>query len=149
MMDNDKYQFHQDPSDTDWTAIRMMREALREFCAAPVEIGVRRGQLMNDLETKIDKLIMSLETFGAAMNNFFDVQGTAIDGLAADVKNLNDQIKVLQNSPGAITAADQTTLDAIQARASAMADKLSALDALTPPVVPQPAASLPINPTPA
>jgi uncharacterized membrane-anchored protein YjiN (DUF445 family) len=78
----------------------------------------------------------ALAAFDTQMTTFNDAQDTAITDLEADVKNLNDQIAALQNSPGQITASDQAILDKIQARASTVATKLAALDALTPPVVP-------------
>lgn len=52
------------------------------------------------------------------------------------MQDLKDQITALQNSQGAITPEDQALLDGIEAKAAAVADKLTALDALTPPTVP-------------
>lgn len=60
----------------------------------------------------------------------------AVDGLVGDVKNLNDQIAVLQASAGTITPADQALLDGIETKAKAVSEKLAALDAQTPPVPP-------------
>jgi hypothetical protein len=72
----------------------------------------------------------------AAQTAVNDQQDTAVDGLTADVKFLNDTIATLQNSPGTLTPADQASLDALQARGKTIADKLSALDALTNPTPP-------------
>jgi len=74
--------------------------------------------------------------FAAKQTAFNDRQDAAVAGLTSDVASLNDQILALQNSPGAITAADQALLDGIQTRSETIATKLEALDALTPPVVP-------------
>ena len=95
---------------------------------------------MHDLEV-FQRQIMATVTeaiaaFAAAMTQFNDAQDTAIVALQGDVENLNAQILALQNSPGALSAADQATLDAIQARGKTITDKLAALDSLTPPVVP-------------
>lgn len=78
----------------------------------------------------------AISDFSTAIDAFFDRQDKAVTDLQSDVKSLTDQIAALQNSNGTITPADQTLLDGIQARASAVADKLDALDALTPPVAP-------------
>lgn len=78
----------------------------------------------------------AIAAFAQAMATFNDAQDQAITGLQGDIDNLNKQIAILQNSPGQITPADQATLDAIQARGKVIADKLAALDALTPPEVP-------------
>lgn len=78
----------------------------------------------------------AISDFATAMNAFTDRQDKAVADLQGDVKSLEDQIAALQNSSGAISAADQALLDGIQARASSVADKLDALDALTPPVTP-------------
>lgn len=78
----------------------------------------------------------AIQDFATKMNAFFDQQDTAINDLQGDVKFLTDTIAALQASPGTITAEDQASLDALQARASTVADKLAALDALTPPAPP-------------
>ncbi len=49
---------------------------------------------------------------------------------------MKDEISKLQTSSGAVTAEDQASLDRLEARSAAAADKLAALDALTPPVPP-------------
>lgn len=78
----------------------------------------------------------AISDFAAKMTAFTDRQDAAVADLQGDVKSLEDQIAALQATAGAITPEDQALLDVIQARASTVADKLDALDALTPPVVP-------------
>lgn len=85
---------------------------------------------------RFHKIMSAISDFAAAVTGFFDQQDAAVTALQGDVKNLTDQIAALQNSNGAITPEDQALLDGIQARAKSVADKLNALDALTPPVVP-------------
>lgn len=77
-----------------------------------------------------------ISDFAAAQTAFNDRMDIAITDLQGDIKSLNDQIAALIASAGEISAEDKASLDALQARASGMADKLDALDALTPPVVP-------------
>lgn len=81
--------------------------------------------------------------FNTDISNGIDAAGTSLEGLTADVKNLNDQIAALQNSSGTVTAEDQAILDAAQAAGVALQEKLvafnaaiEALNQLTPPVVP-------------
>lgn len=74
--------------------------------------------------------------FAATMNAFTDRQDAAVAAVQADVMWLKDKIDQIQNTPGEVTAEDQALLDAIQARTAAVADKLEALDAMTPPPVP-------------
>ena len=78
----------------------------------------------------------SIAAFAAAQQVTNDAIDAAVTGLQGDVDNLNKQIAVLQSSPGALTPADQATLDTIQARGSGIASKLEALDAITPPATP-------------
>jgi hypothetical protein len=90
---------------------------------------------------KVEKRIMatvseSIAAFAAQLQTYNDAEDAAITGLQGDVTNLNAQIAALQASPGALTAADQATLDGLQARGKTISDKLAALDALTPPVLP-------------
>lgn len=85
----------------------------------------------HDLHETQCKIMSAISDFAAQVDAFNDKVDKAIDGLQADVNDLKQQIAVLQNSSGAITPEDQATLDRIQQRAAAVADKLSALDAQT------------------
>lgn len=80
----------------------------------------------------------AISTFSDSVNNAFDTLGNSVEGITADITDLKKQIEALQNSAGQISAEDQALLDGIQARATAIADKVKALDALTeqPPVPP-------------
>lgn len=77
-----------------------------------------------------------IAAFATAQNAFNDQLDAAVDGIATDIKTLNDKITELQNSPGTITPADQKLLDDIQARTQALVARVTALDDLTPPPVP-------------
>lgn len=93
------------------------------------------------------KIIMSaISDFANQQNAFNDQISIAVQGLTGDISALNAKITELQNSPGAITPADQASLDAIQARAASISSKLTALDALTPPSVPAEFKNHPVNP---
>lgn len=82
-------------------------------------------------------LIMSaISEFATKQNAHNDKIDTAVSGLQGDVQTLTDTIKKLQESAGQITPEDQALLDAIDARAQGISDKLEALDALTPPATP-------------
>lgn len=83
------------------------------------------------------KHIMSkISEFAEKQNAHNTAIDAAIDGLAEDNKALTELIATLQNSAGTISAEDQATLDALEARTATQAEKLAALDALTPPPVP-------------
>ncbi len=118
-------------------AITSLTHAVRELVH---ELAFHRS--LSHLVTKQDlkelelKLMSAIQDFAAKQNAHNDAIDTAITGLTGDVKNLNDQIAALQASSGGITPEDQILLDQIEARSAAIADKLSALDSLTPPVVP-------------
>src|SRR5207249_3874071 len=102
------------------------------------------------LQLLFDRLSTGMETLMSAISDFADKVkahqdkiDAAVDGLVQDVKTLNDKITELQNTPGPITPSDQALLDDIDARATAAADKLSALDSLTPPPAPPTSPVLP------
>ena len=95
-----------------------------------------RHVTLQDLYSLENKIMSAISDFAAAQTAFNDREDAAVAGLTADVASLNAQILALQNSPGAITPADQALLDGLQARGQTIATKLEALDALTPPVVP-------------
>ena len=80
----------------------------------------------------------AIATFVAAMNGFFARQDKDIADIQTEMDQLNALIKTLQDSAGQITAADQATLDAIQAKASSLSDKLDSMDTIVPPPAPTP-----------
>lgn len=88
------------------------------------------------IDRKLNTIMSAISDFSTKLSAFFDRQDKAISDLQDDVKNLNDQIAALQNSSGTVTPEDQALLDQITARASAVSDKLDALDQLTPPATP-------------
>lgn len=98
--------------------------------------AVTKADLNHAVQIIITAMASKIAEFAAAQNAFNDRQDAAISDLAADIKSLDDQIAALQATSGAITPEDQALLDGIQARSSAVSDKLDALNALTAPVVP-------------
>jgi len=78
----------------------------------------------------------AIAEFAVKQNEYNARIDAAVAGISADLVALNDKIAQLQNSAGTITPEDQATLDELQRSGQAAADKIEALDALTPPVVP-------------
>ena len=83
-----------------------------------------------------EKIMTAISDFVLAQNKFNDEMDLSITALQDDIKNLNDTIVKLQTSSGQVTPEDQKSLDDLQQKGQVMADKLTALDALTPPVPP-------------
>lgn len=77
-----------------------------------------------------------IQTYATAQAAVNKRVADATAGLTGDIEGLNALIKTLQDSQGTISPEDQTTLDQLQAAGEAMATKIEALDAITPPVVP-------------
>jgi predicted nucleic acid-binding Zn-ribbon protein len=110
---------------------REQREREHEWTKAHLGLATK-----SDLQQLEHKIMSAISDFADKQNEFNTRIDNAITDLQGDVKNLTDQITALQNSAGTITPADQALLDGIQKRTSTIADKLDALDALTPPAVP-------------
>ena len=83
-----------------------------------------------------EKIMSKISDFADKQKAYNDRIDKAVAGLNADIESLNALIENLQNSPGEISVEDQASLDALDVRGQAIATKLEALDALTPPVVP-------------
>jgi regulator of sigma D len=83
-----------------------------------------------------EKIMSAISDFADKMKTHNDAVDKAVEGLTQDVKTLNDKITALQTSQGSVTPEDQALLDAIEARGQSISDKLTALDALTPPPAP-------------
>lgn len=90
----------------------------------------------HDIEQLERKIMSAIGDFAAKQTAFNARLGAAIDGVAADVDSLNAKIVELQNTAGAITPEDQALLDELQAQGEALASRLEAVDALTPPPPP-------------
>ncbi len=78
-------------------------------------------------------IMTAISDFAAAVQASFDAANASIAGIQGDVTDLKAQIDALQNSSGAISPEDQALLDDIQSKASDLATKVGAIDALTPP----------------
>ena len=80
-----------------------------------------------------EKKIMSQITDWAAKNQAdLTAIGSTLDGIVAGVAALDTLITNLQNSPGTLSASDQSALDAIQASADALVTKSAGI-VVTPP----------------
>lgn len=108
--------------------------AYRYFELRALLKGVKANQSL--FLWRMEILMSKISDFATAMTAFTDRQDAAVAAVQADVQWLKDKITEFQNTPGEITPEDQALLDAIQARAEAVAAKVEALDAMTPPAVP-------------
>lgn len=132
-----------------------LRQAVHFFeqriCAAVAGLPTRRdldklGKLCQQQNNKTailkriaemeGKIMSAISQFAEKQAAFNDKIDAAVTGLTEDIEALNDKIEELQNTAGEITAEDQALLDAIETRSDAIATKLAALDALTPPKPP-------------
>lgn len=105
------------------------------FCHADHHHLSDRELILKVLENQ-NHMSQAISDFAAKQDAHNTAISAGIDGLTTDIQTLNAEIKTLQDSAGAITPEDQATLDRLDAAGQAAADKLTALDALTPPPVP-------------
>jgi hypothetical protein len=81
-------------------------------------------------------IMSAISDFAAKQAEHNARMDAALTGLSGDIDVLNAKIAELQASPGAITAEDQALLDDLTSQGEALAGRVEAADALTPPVVP-------------
>lgn len=84
----------------------------------------------------IGEMMSKISDFVTKQNAHNDKIDASIKGISDDVAAQKDLIAKLQASQGDISTEDQVSLDALDTRNQSIADKLDALDALTPPVAP-------------
>lgn len=119
-----------------------MKSPISSLVSVWGKIKPRWGKCRRDMATLKDLLEMeqrimsAISTFAEKQAAFNERIDAAVVGLKGDVDALNAKIEELQNSAGTITPEDQALLDALEARGDAIAAKVEALDAMTPPVVP-------------
>jgi chromosome segregation ATPase len=121
---------------------QIARETLEELRHVRREIKELK-EIMASYSEALTAFITQQNAFNQKISDGIDAASTSLDGVSADVKNLNDQIAALQNSSGQVTSQDQAIIDAAQAAGAALQTKLTAFDAaiealnaLTPPVAP-------------
>lgn len=86
----------------------------------------------HDLKETERKIMSKISEFAVSQSVFQNRMDVAVTDLQGDVQLLTNEIAALQATSGSISTEDQTLLDNIQSRSSTIADKLDALDALTP-----------------
>lgn len=101
---------------------------LRRFFCGDDQINI----ILNGLKQLETTIMSAISDFAARQNTHNDRIDAAVTAITADIAELNAQIQELQNNPGPISAADQELLNALEARGTAVAEKLDALNALTP-----------------
>lgn len=81
--------------------------------------------------------IMSvLSDYVAKADAFYQTISDDLDAIQAGIAALNATITTLQNSAGAVTAADQASIDQAQAQLAALTAKADAAAGKTPPTPP-------------
>jgi hypothetical protein len=121
-----------------------MEITVHVFMHSPSSDDAFRAQLetISHQLTHVERHVMSaISDFATAQKAHNDRVDAALTGLSGDIDTLNATIATLQGTQGAITAEDQTLLDTLQAQGEALAARIEAADALTPPAVP------PVTPT--
>lgn len=78
----------------------------------------------------------ALSDFLAHQKAYNDQMNAYVSAILNDVNHLNDVIKQLQESPGAVSPEDQAAIDELQKQGQSLLDRMKALDDMTPPPVP-------------
>jgi hypothetical protein len=90
----------------------------------------------HDLEQMEKRIMAGIADFATAQNAFNAELSSDLDAITTAIAALNAQIATLQNSPGTLSAADQATLDSLQAAGTALEAKADAVAGKTPPTPP-------------
>lgn len=95
-------------------------------------------QIDNQGEELMTKITDQIQEHGAKMEVFFARLDASVTGISGDFEVLKNMITDLQNATTDVElpAEAKAILDNIEAHTGVIADKIDALDALTPPVAP-------------
>jgi len=83
-----------------------------------------------------EKIMSAISDFAVSQEAFNLQMNDSVVGLVGDIKQLNDEIVKLKDELANVTEEDKLLLDNLSEHSRAISEKLSALDALTPPAVP-------------
>lgn len=93
---------------------------------------------LDDLSRKEDINFMAISDQLKQEDANLTAIGSALDGIAKGIADLDTLIQNFQNSPGVLSAADQAALDAIVAKSTAVAAQAAKVST-APPAPPAPA----------
>lgn len=100
-------------------------------------------ELHSKLHRKLDLILANQESIMTAISDFAAKQAafnteiaTDLTNITASIATLNATIATLQNSQGTLSAADQATLDDLQAQGTALAAQADTTAGKTPPTPP-------------
>lgn len=99
------------------------------------DLKIIRNELAK-LLTLGEKTMSAFDAYVTAQKGFNDSMSTSISEISDDVAALNAKIAALQNAPGTLTTEQQAALDDLQATSSSLAQRLQAVNDMTPPAVP-------------
>lgn len=92
--------------------------------------------LLETIDRRTKKLMSIISDYIAKQEAWNGRIATGLDGISTDVDALNAKITELQNSPDAVTPADQARIDALVTAGEALATRVEGLDAQHPPKAP-------------
>lgn len=91
--------------------------------------------LLTELIERVKNMATKIAEFAASVQTSFDGISADLDAINTGIAKLDDLIRQLQSTPGAITPEDQALLDQIQTTVASLKTKADSID-LTPPVAP-------------
>ena len=80
--------------------------------------------------------MQAIDEFVAQQTAHNEAISTALTGITADIESLNAKILELSDGPSELDPADQALLDDLLVASASLAQRVTALDELTPPVPP-------------
>lgn len=110
-------------------AIELLQDFINEACSCRSGLAPATKHDLQELEHKI---MSKITDFAAATQANFDALSASLDGITTGIAALDTLITNFQNSPGTLSAADQASLDGIQAASQSLAAKAAAVST-TPP----------------
>ena len=88
------------------------------------------------LMERLNTMAQDLKEYIANQRDYNNKMGEAINEIADDVKRQGELITQIQNSPGRLSAEDQTALDELEASSKDLVARLKVVNELNPPPVP-------------
>lgn len=92
---------------------------------------------LSKIKQQIKTIMSTISDYAAAQDAHNQVIDTALDGISGDVTGIKAELATLLASE-TISDEDKVILARLDAKTKSIADRLTALDDLTPPVVPTP-----------
>lgn len=114
----------------------LLAELLEQMRLQNDRIDDLEANLQSFIHTTGARLMATIQQYAERISAHLDRIDTNVEGINGDITGLKDEIAALRTSLGQLTPEQEALLGGLETRVASMAERVQAINDLTPPVVP-------------